>query len=287
MEFSPIDARTVLTPTGGFLGGDERGYTHSFNPAIGCSFAAGFCGAYCYARGFAERIGGSGTWGERVLVKQNAAEVLERELARAARRPREHRHHISKLRVFSASSTDPCAGRVLDVYRACLRVVALSPPARWVVQTRSPRVLALADEIVALGDRVVVSFTIETDDEELLAALPPGAPGLAARRAAFERMSAWPVRRHLAISPCLPLREPERFADWVALHATDATVDTFATGDGSGGRRTARSPLPDLLAQRGVAWRDDSHARALFELLRARMGERVGWSEQGFLRLAR
>jgi len=146
--------------------------------------------------------------------------------------------------VFSSSTTDPCAGPALAITRDVLRIVARFPLARWVVQTRSPRVLDLESEIRALGDRVVVSFTLETDDEALWRSAPPGAPSITARRRAFERMAAWPVRRHLAVAPCLPCRDARAFADWIAAHATEATVDSFVSGDGSGGRRTARSPLP-------------------------------------------
>ena len=223
-----------ITQTTGFL--DD--YTHSFNPAIGCAHSRGSCGTFCYARELAERLAGRGMWGARVLVKANAAELLERELARASRRPSENVHHVSRLRVFSASTTDPCAGPVLDVYRECLQVLAKYPIARWVIQTRSPRVLELEEEIGALGDRAIVSFTLETDADETWMIGPPGAPTIAARRRAFERMAEWGVRRHLAVSPCLPLADVEQFAGWIAETATYATVDTFVSGDGSGGRRS-------------------------------------------------
>lgn len=274
-------ARTVLTPTGGYLAG---GYTHTFNPAVGCAWASGACGSFCYARGFAERSLGRGAWGTRVVWKENAPERLAAELGRASRRDRGHRHHLSRLRVFSAATTDPLATRTgLELYRECLRVVADRPPARWVLQTRSPRVVELEEELVALGERVVVSFTLETDDEELWRSLPRGAPGIAARRRAFEHMRAWRVRRHLAVSPALPARAPTEFADWISAHATEATVDTFTSGDGSGGARTARSELP---ARLGIDWRDEAPARELHRLLVARMGDAAGWSAEGFARLA-
>ena len=282
-----IRARTALTPTGGFLtAGDGPGYTHTFNPAVGCAFAPGACGAFCYAREFAERLGGKGTWGQRVAVKSNAPELIEKELERASRRAVDHRHHVGKLRVFSSSTTDPCAGPTLATTRAVLAIVARYPIARWVLQTRSPRVVDLEPEILALGNRIIVSFTLETDDDELWRTASPGAPAVAARRRAFERMAAWPVRRHLAVAPFLPSRHPERFADWIAEYATDATVDTFVSGDGSGGRRTARSPLPDWLASAGLDWRAEEQARELLALLRTRLGERAAWSVDGFGRLA-
>lgn len=282
MRYLTTEAKSALNPTGGFL---EGGYTHSFNPAIGCTFAAGFCGSFCYARGFAERLAGPGTWGKSVILKQNAAQVLERELQRAGRRSPDHPHFVEHLSVFSASTTDPCAGPTLELYRDCLRVVARHPIRRWVLQTRSPAVVDLRTEIEALGERCVISFSLETDDEELWRTGPPGAPGIGARKRAFEALGTWSVRRHLAVSPCLPLRDTNAFADWIDEFATEATVDTFLTGDGSQGKRTASSLLPGILEEQGIDWRDERHARELHAALVERMGERAGWSAQGFGRL--
>ena len=81
MNVTTLQVRTALNATGGFLqDASGGGYTHTFNPAVGCAYAGGFCGAFCYARGFAERLAGAGTWGRDLLVKENAPEILEREL---------------------------------------------------------------------------------------------------------------------------------------------------------------------------------------------------------------
>ncbi len=290
IEYRTINARSALNPTGGFLagaGGTEPGYTHSFNPAIGCAFARGLCGAYCYARGFAERLGGAGIWKNFVLVKENAPELVQAELERAARRAPDHPHHVTRLRIFSPSTTEPCAGPVLAVYRDVLRVVAAFPIARWVVQTRSPAVLELEPELRALGERVVVSFTVESDDDALTGEAPPGAPSIRARRRAFERLAAIGVRRHLAAAPLLPLAAPIAFADWIAAFATDATVDTMQSGDGAAGRRTASSEWPAFALRQGLDWRSEDAARAFLALLQARMGARARWSAAGFAALAR
>lgn len=285
------DARSILTPTGGFLKpsapGAADGYTHTLNPAIGCPYGRGLCGQFCYARvGMAQRFGNAGAWGESLRIKRNAAELLRAELERAAARPVDHRLHVSRLRIFASSSTDPCAGPALGPFRACLRALAEYPIGRVVVQTRAPQVVRLREEIEALGRRAAVSFTIETDDEELWRAGPRGAPPIEARRAAFVALRSWRTTRHLAVSPCLPLRDPARFADWIAALADCVTVDTFTSGDGSGGTRTASLPAPALLAARGHDWRDESQALELYRLLRERMGDRAGWSCGGFRRLA-
>lgn len=303
MEITRYDARSILTPTGGFLrarpaGGRESpgcstvihstGYTHTLNPAIGCPYAAGLCGMYCYAQWFATTLLGSAeAWGQKVRVKRNAAALLERELQRACRRDPGHPHHIERLAIFASSSTDPCAGPAREVFRDCLRVLQAHPIRRVVVQTRSPGLLSLREEIEALGPRAAISFTLETDDDRLWQRGPRGAPGIARRRAIFETLGDWSVLKHLAVSPCLPVADVSGFADWIAAHADRATVDTFTAGDGSpAGARTARTPLPAFLHEQGRSWRSEDQPRALYEALRQRIGERAGWSSEGFNRLA-
>ena len=39
-----IENKTILTPTGGFLG---KSYTHTLNPYVGCGFAGALCGTFC------------------------------------------------------------------------------------------------------------------------------------------------------------------------------------------------------------------------------------------------
>ena len=292
MNIEFVQARSILTPTGGFLKPSapdaDDGYTHTLNPAIGCPFGRGFCGQFCYARaGMAHRFRAARQkWGEYLVVKQNAAELLRRELDAAGRRPDDHPHHLRRLRIFASSSTDPCAGPSLEVFRSCLRVITEYPIERIVVQTRSPQLLTLRAEIEALGERVVVSFTMETDSDDVWQRGPAGSPTISRRRQVFEQLHDWSVRRHLAVSPCLPLMNVEGFADWIAKFADDVTVDTFLAGDGAGGSRTGSLPLPVIFEQSGWDWRDESPARLLFEALQRRMGRRAGWSCAGFGRLA-
>lgn len=282
MEIEQYSAASALTPTAGFL----EGYTHTCNPAVGCSFATGPCGGYCYAREFAERSLGSGSWGARLRIKANLPALLESELLRAGRRSSGHRHHIARIKVFSSSTTDPCAPPVLELYRECLRVLAKHPVGGWVLQTRSPSVVRLLPELRELGNRVIVSFTLESDHDVLAGTGRVGSPGVSARRRAFESLAHAGIPRHLAVAPFLPPKNAEAFADWVAEWSDWATVDTAVQGDGRQGARTARSELPGMLLGQGIDWRDESLALGFLELLRSRMGTRAGWSREGFARLA-
>ena len=288
MFVEAYDAKSILTPTGGFLAGARpgSGYTHTLNPAIGCPYGRGFCGQFCYARlGLAHTFARAGDWGDYLRVKRNAADLLRRELDRAARRAPARPDHVGRLAIFASSSTDPCAGPTRPVFAACLAVLAEYPIRRIVIQTRAPGVLRLRGPIEALGKRAVVSLTLETDSDEVWRAGPRGAPDISTRRRLAEALREWTTTLHIAISPCLKLRAPERFADWIAATGNRATVDTFLAGDGASGARTARLNLPRLYAARGWDWREQDEAQQLFDLLRRRMGPRAGFSAAGFVGL--
>jgi DNA repair photolyase len=277
---------SALGRTGGFL----YGFTHTLNPAVGCVFASTWCGVYCYAqwetpaRMIAEQLGLR--WGEYLLVKKRIAQALDRDLARAARRDPDHEHHVRRLKVFLSSVTEPCAGPALEVTRECLAVFGRYPIGRVVLQTRSPNVLKLLPELKALGDRVVTSFTVESDSDEIWQRVnPPMLPRLSERRKAVAQLHENGIATSVTVSPCARLLDPEEFAAWIASNASYAVVDTFVAGDGRGGTRTAKTEAPSLFAEQGWVWNDESAARALYEKLRARIGDRAGWSKEGFNRL--
>jgi DNA repair photolyase len=279
---------SALTPTGGFL----AGYTHTLNPAVGCVLGRSFCGRYCYARDETPaRVveGATGlAWGEFLISKNRLDQALAADLEKAARRSADHPHHVARLRVFLASTTEPCLGPALAVTRACLRVFARFPVGRIVLQTRSPAVLELGDELDALRDRLIVSLTLESDCDEPHRDLPaPLLPRISARRGALEALSARGIPVCAAVSPCLSIKDPAEFAAWIAQHAGFALVDTFVSGDGRCGARTARTTVPEVYRQRGVDWRDETAARSFFVQLEGLLGRpRAGWSREGFASLA-
>lgn len=284
-KIEAIRVKSALTPTGGFL----KGFTHTFSPAIGCLLGKSTCGAFCYAAFLqAHKIYGKGAWGDYLLVKENAADALRVDLERAARRPPEHKHSISNLRVFSASSTEPLAGPLFSIYRDCLRVAGKFPIGMWALQTRSPLVRNLVEELLILQNRAIVSMTLETDCDEMFQIGAAGSPTIAARRAAVEFLYHSGIRVHIAVSPALPIANPADFAKWILQFSHRVTVDTAVDGDGTGtGARSQQSRLPELLNARGVDWRDGTGAREFYQLLVQLGGARAGWSSAGFARMAR
>ncbi len=239
-------AQTVaraLNPTGGFL----RGFAFTLNPYIGCAFgAAGGC-PFCYVRALPVAHAITAPWGDWVIAKVNLPEVLGRELARLER--------DGKLRdaaIFMASATDPYQGaeRSFRLTRRALEAFVARPPGRILVQTRSPMVERDLDLIARLRERVIVSITLETDDEQVRRALTPTSAGIAQRLTTAHRLRDAGVFTQIAIAPMLP-NDPARLSAMVDGAADRVVVDTFFDGDGANGRRSRALGIGELYERIG------------------------------------
>src|SRR5688572_22897050 len=67
------NAQSLLNKATGFI----AGYDFTLNPYRGCQYAC----SYCYAAAFSPNQKMRQDWGNWVIIKQNAAEILEKELA--------------------------------------------------------------------------------------------------------------------------------------------------------------------------------------------------------------
>lgn len=275
-DIEQVQSRSVLTNANGFLGD----YTHSLNPYMGCAWGENGCGVYCYVAESPIGIHAGTPWGQWVKAKTNAADALHHDLHRIG--------DASSVRVFMSSATDPYqpAERRLAITRSVLEVFLEHPIDLLVVQTRSPFVERDFD-LLARMPFAWLSMTVETDDDGVRRSLTPTCPAIERRLATMHRARDAGVRVQAAVSPTLP-HDRDRFVRLLVDHADRVVVDTFA-GDGSGGKRTARRPLPARFTQLGYGdWEDQSAARELHDALVAELGaQRVGWSQEGFNELAR
>lgn len=274
-----MTAKSILTATGGFLAG---GFTHTLNPYGGCAFgqqtALGQGCPFCYVRRSPAGLFGPAPWGEWVTVKQNAPELLEKELGRLRKRGK-------PVRIFMSSSTDPfqAVERTEQVSRRCLEVLAAQPPDFLVVQTRSLLVRSALPLLQRLGDRVMLSLTLETDREDVRKLFTPTSPPVAARLKLAGEFRAAGVPVQVAVSPALP-HDAERFAGLLAACADRVVVDTLFDGDGAGGTRSEGLGMRGMFERLGFGdwYHRDSHL-PLLEALRQRMGAgRVLYSCEGF-----
>ena len=272
MNIRNIQAKTILTPQKrGFLTAGEQPYTHSLSWAAGCGFGKLYCGAFCYAQmlpnwHFARRQGEA--WGEALIIKENAAELLDTQLSRARNR--------RDMRIFMSPVTDPYQPieRKLRLTRRCLEVFAgYTDVDLLLIQTRGPGVVDDLERIAALP-YAWLGMTIESDRHDL--PYGPSETHVQRRLAAVKLAVERGVRVQIAVSPCLPY-SPDFAQRLLDTGAQRIVIDTFAIGDGSRGRRTAQSPFAALA---DYEWRDDEIALSLVPsiecLSRCRRLER-GW----------
>jgi DNA repair photolyase len=270
-------ASAALTKTGGFLGG----FTHSLQPYIGCRFGC----EYCYVKGLSlHRFHQpSLDWGDYIHPRTGIDEKLRKELARHA-----DKGMLDMLFIFMSSATDPYQGaeREWRLSRACLDVFIDYPPALLIIQTRSPLVEDDFGRIAALGDRCWLNFTLETDLEDVRSALTPRCPSIDRRLALLRNALDAGINIQITVSPCLPYSGPEQFGALLLQHGQRVVVDSYVSGDGQAGRRTASTAIPQFYnSQAWGDWRSEDSARALYEWLRTHIGERAGWSQAGFAAL--
>lgn len=266
----------ALTPTGGFL----RGFAFSLNPYIGCAFGdAGGC-PFCYVRALPVAHAEPGGWGSWVVAKQNLPERLIAELAQL-----KSRGALAQATIFMSSATDPYQGqeRRTQLTRAALSILCEYPPRRLLLQTRSPLLERDLDLLKALGPRLIVSLTLETDDDRVRRILTPTSPSVARRLATARHLREAGIFVQLAISPMMP-NDPDHFAEVAAEVSERVVVDTCWDGDGAGGRRSSMLGIPALYQRLGYAkWYGRGAEEPLLAALRSRMGaQRVLWSAAGF-----
>jgi DNA repair photolyase len=274
--YSSLPATRALTPTGGFL----KGFAYSLNSYVGCAFGdAGGC-PFCYVRMLPVARAGEGPWGKWVIAKANLIGRLEKELVALDREGK-----LESTTIFMSSATDPYQGmeRTARLSRRALETLARFPPRRLLLQTRSPMIERDIDLLKQLGSHVIVSITVETDDDTVRRAFTPTSPSVARRMLTARRLRAQGIFVQLAIAPMLP-NHPERFAA-LADDATERVViDTYFDGDGSGGRRSRALGMAELYARLGYEiWFRPGAEAELMTAMRARLGpERVLFSREGF-----
>lgn len=274
----PRPASGALTKTGGFL----QGFTHTLQPYIGCRFGC----EYCYVKGLSvHRFHQPAlAWGDYVHPRVGIAEKLRGELQRLAAKDA-----LARTAIFMSSATDPYQGaeRQWRLSRACLDLFAEYPPGLLIVQTRSPLVEADFARLLALGKRCWLNFTLETDDDQVRRLVTPHCPSIAQRLQTLRRACAAGVNVQITVSPCLPYSTVENFGRLLLEHGQRVIVDTYTSGDGQSGKRTAATAIPALYAAAGWNhWQAEASAQALFAWLQPHLGERVGWSQAGFAALA-
>jgi DNA repair photolyase len=230
------DARTVISRNSS----PDIPYEASVNPYRGCEHGC----AYCYARTYHEYLELSAglDFETRILVKEDAATVLRREISKPG-------YQVRPLDLSGVTDPYQSVERRLGITRSCLGVLAetLHPV---VVVTKNAAVTRDLDLLAELArfDASMVWISITTLDAKLAARLEPRTSQPGARLQAIAELTNAGVPCGVLVAPvipgltdhelprilqtaarsgalaarCIPLRLPgavaEIFTDWLGLH---------------------------------------------------------------------
>lgn len=195
----------ILTKATGFM----DAYDYTLNPYSGCSFGC----TYCYAAFFSHDQDKRDSWGEWVVVKENAVEKL-----------RNMKRSLDDKLIYMSSVTDPyqpIERRLREMELGITHGVLefLAEPRhkpKLVVQTRSPDVtndIDLFQKIEKNGGRVQVNMTVTTDDQDIRRTFEPSCPNNTVRLRAIAKVQAAGIQSCITMTPLLLVSDPELFAD--------------------------------------------------------------------------
>ncbi len=208
-------ARSILTRNRS----PDVGFDWSINPYRGCAHGC----VYCYARPTHEYLGFSPglDFESRILVKEDAPELLERALARPRWNP---------VTLVMSGVTDPYQPieRRARVTRGCLEVLARARHPVAII-TKSRLVERDIDLLGALAERGAthVTLSITTLDRGLQRALEPRASPPEHRLAAVRRLTEASIPVAVFVAPVIPGLTEHEIPAILA-----AAADAGATGAG-------------------------------------------------------
>lgn len=195
LRVEPEAARSILRPQR-----DERyGFGYALSPYRGCAHGC----AYCYVRDYPHAQHPPDEWGRWSAPKLNAPELLWAQ-----------RHKLHGKTVFLASATDPYQPleREFRLTRGCLEVLYECPTTRVLLHTRSGLILQDLDLLKRFGDRLAVGLSVNTDDDTVRQVVEPKAPLIPSRWLTLERLAQAGISVTLAVTPLLPMLDPQAFA---------------------------------------------------------------------------
>lgn len=260
-EIAYRKASTLLVEGKGFM----SGYDYTLNPYSGCSFGCG----YCYAAFFARSKEKVDSWGRWVTVKENAVALL--------RKQRGGKLHGKSI--YLSSVTDPYQPieRKLGLTRALLEELAEYHRPRLVVQTRSPLVTRDIDVLTRLPN-VQVNMTVTTDDDEVRRAFEPACPNNTVRLKAITEVREAGILSVITMTPLLPVRDPEAFADRLVETGVERfVVQPFHT---TRGKFVAGTRDEALRVSKDMGWTPERY-RDVLHVLQERLPD-VGVGKEGF-----
>lgn len=212
------NAQSLLNKATGFI----RDYDFTLNPYRGCQYGC----SYCYAAAFSPNPQMRKDWGNWVIIKENAVEILEKELERWYRR-----HPEKPPSIYMSSVTDPYQPieAKVQLTRQLLEVMVKYQPI-LVIQTRSPMItrdIDLLQEFKTLR----INLSIPTGSEAVKRDFEPKSPSIKSRIQALGKLrynipfkAGYDIRFAITITPLLPTLPEDQDAFILKLSFVDRIV---------------------------------------------------------------
>lgn len=191
-------AKSILTKATGFI----AAYDFTLNPYRGCQYGC----SYCYAAAFSPNPKMRQDWGNWVIVKENAAEVLEKELEAWC-----NKNPDKTPTIYMSSVTDPYQPieSKCGLTRHLLEVMYPYSPT-LVIQTRSP-IITRDIDILQRFKRLRINMSIPTGSEIVRRDFEPRSPSIKARLNAISKIKqninptkGFVPKISITITPLLP-----------------------------------------------------------------------------------
>jgi DNA repair photolyase len=198
-EIYTKNAKSLLTKASGFI----NAYDFTLNPYQGCQYGC----SYCYAAAFSPNQKLRKEWGNWVIIKQNAVELLKIELERWKRK-----HPDQPPRIYMSSVTDPYQAieSKQKLTRQLLEVMTEFQPI-LVIQTRSPMIVRDIDILQQL-QYLRINISIPTGSESVRKDFEPKSPSITSRLQALGKLqhSLANAKYSVTITPLLPTWQEDK-----------------------------------------------------------------------------
>jgi DNA repair photolyase len=217
-EYRPIQTRSIVGKTVSHRG---LPFTHTINPYRGCEFAC----RYCYARYTHEflELRDPEEFEHKIYFKQNAAWLLEQELARLN----------AGTEIALGTATDPYQPleRRQRITRSLLEVFARKSGFKLGIVTKSTLVTRDIDLLqqIARRNKLTVHLTVTTMNAKLARILEPRAPRPDLRIRTVGQLRQAGLRAGVLCSPLMPaITDARSSINAVARAAAAAGANFFA-----------------------------------------------------------
>lgn len=211
------NAQSLLTKATGFI----AAYDFTLNPYRGCQYGC----SYCYAAAFSPNPQMRQDWGKWVIVKQNAAEVLKKELESWRKK------NLGNPSIYMSTVTDPYQPieSKVQLTRSLLGVMLEYSPT-LVIQTRSP-IITRDIDLLQRFKHLRINMSIPTGSESVRKDFEPRSPSIKARlnavKAIQQSIDSWKgyiPKLSITITPLLPTLETDLLAFLKKLKVADRIV---------------------------------------------------------------